>query len=99
MDLATTTYKVAIGPVTHAKIKPGDLPAWRAFNSAFANEELPQLGICDALYTGHPITTWHKDHWRASRNYLLGQHIGIDFDTGDQRSSLPHLLKDHFIKR
>lgn len=91
-------YKVAIGPQLQAKIPYGDA-YWSTFNAAFQNVEWDPIRICAALYEGHPITTWHKDHWRHSRNYLLGQHIGIDFDTGDERSSVKHLLADHFIAR
>lgn len=92
------TYKVAIGPQLTGKIPYGD-PYWSTFNASFTNVDWDIVRICAALYDGHPITTWHKDHWRHSRNYLLGQHIGVDFDTGDERSSLKHLMADPFISR
>jgi hypothetical protein len=93
-----TTYKVAFAPVQQAKIPPGD-PRWPAFNSSFENEDMSAANIAAMLYDGHPITTWHKDHWRTSANYLLGQHLGIDFDTEDKRSTLGTLMKDPFIYR
>lgn len=96
-DASDRTYKVALGPAIDHKLSYGD-PAWHDFNGSFVNKELPQLQIAAALYDGHPITTWHKNNWRHSKNYICGQHIGIDFDTEDQRSTIPTLLKEHFIK-
>lgn len=84
------TYKIAIGPVTAAKLpKNGD---WQTFNGAFQNLELTASEIAIALYAGRPITTWHKNNWRDSSNYICGQHLGIDCDTEDERSTIPHLL-------
>lgn len=97
-DIADKTYKVSLGPVVASKIPYGD-PYWRQFNGSFVNVEKQQLAVASALYDGHPITTWHSSNWRHSRNYLCGQHLGIDFDTEDKRSSIPLLLKDSFISK
>lgn len=51
------------------------------------------------VYDGHPFTTWHKNNWRNNANYDSGQHLGLDFDTEDQRSTIATLLQDPFIKR
>lgn len=92
-------YKIAFSTMAPtAKIPPGD-PIWQQFNGSFRNQELDQVGILDLIYHGHPFTTWHKDNWRHSKNYLCGQHIGLDHDSEDERSTLPHLLKDPFIKK
>lgn len=93
-----TTYKVALAPVQQAKIPAGD-PRWQAFNASFVNYELPADHVAAMLYDGHPITTWHKNSWRSTANYICGQHLGIDFDTEDQRSTLPYLARDPFISR
>lgn len=93
-----STYRVALGPVQERKIPYGD-PYWHEFNGSFVNRQLCQIDIASALYGGHPITTWHRDHWRHSKNYECGQHLGIDFDTEDEHSSLPHLLKESFVSR
>ena len=98
MDTASDTFRVAIGPKQEHKIPPGD-PYWPKFNASFKPCELPQVKIAEALYNGYPITTWHRNHWRHSKNYELGQHLGIDFDTEDKRSSLPHLLAEPFIAK
>lgn len=98
MDVEARTYSVAIGPIQQKKIPYGD-PYWPTFNASFENRDLTQTQIASELYDGHPITTQHKNHWRTSANYLMGQHLGIDFDTEDLRSSLPQLGKDSFIHK
>ncbi len=99
MDATERTYKVALSPVMDHKIAQGDMAQWRTFNGSFSNQDLPQLQIASALYDGHAITTWHNKHWRDSKNYQCGQHLGIDFDTEDQRSAIPTLLKDSFVRQ
>ena len=80
------------------KIPPGD-PLWREFNGSFENYDATLPAIAYMIDAGRAFTTWHANGWRASANYICGQHIGIDFDTEDERSSLPHLLNDQFIAR
>jgi hypothetical protein len=55
--------------------------------------------LAERVYSGHSFTTWHKDHWRSSANYQIGQHLGLDMDTEDERSSLPVLIKDEFVSK
>jgi len=94
-----TTYKIAFSRmVPKTKIPQGD-PLWKEFNGSFENMDVDAMEMANLIYTGHPFTTWHKDHWRHGRNYLLGQHLGIDFDTEDERSSITHLAKDKFVAR
>lgn len=80
------------------KIPPGD-DIWPKFNASFINDEMETLDIANKIYMGYPLTTWHKNNWRSNTNYQLGQHIGIDFDTEDARSTLPVLAKDKFIQK
>ena len=94
----TNTYHVALGPVLNNKIPHGD-PYWQKFNGSFVNSELPQLEIASALYDGRAITTCCDPQWRKTENYQKGQHIGLDFDTEDKRSTIPALMKDTFISR
>ena len=91
-------YKIAVGPVVSQKIPYGS-DYWPTFNGAFQNKELAQIELAEALYEGHPITTWHSNHWRKSENFLRGQHLGMDFDTEDERSTLATLAKDPFIAK
>ena len=93
------TFKVAVsGYALNRKIPPGD-PFWKDFNGSFQNKTLSCLELADSVYTGHPFTTWHLNHWRTSANYDQGQHLALDFDTEDNRSSLPILRQEHFIAK
>ena len=91
--------KIAFSNMTlRGKIGDGD-PLWPDFTRSFRNLDMDTIDIANEIYTGHPLTTWHKNNWRNSSNYTLGQHIGLDFDTEDQRSTLPHLAKDKFVAK
>lgn len=98
-------YKISFSTWTpEGKIPPSaQLPAedttWKRFNASFENIELDQVGILDKIYLGHPFTTWHKNKWRHGSNYLLGQHLAIDFDTEDERSTINFLIKDSFVRK
>ncbi len=94
------TYKIAVSdyPLNGKKLIPGD-SRWGAFNASFANSELELNDVMDVVYAGKAITTHHKDRWRTSQNYLCGQHIGLDFDTEDERSTLGNLSNDKFIQK
>ena len=93
------TFKVAISryALDH-KILPGD-PFWHDFNGSFSNSEVTAYDLAGAIWNGHPLTTWHKDHWRSTANFVTGQHLGLDFDTEDERSTLATLTADKFIAR
>ena len=98
MTTLNETYKIAMGPPLQEKIPPGS-PYWNEFNGSFQNCDLKLNELATAVYTGRPFTTWHDNGWRHSKNYLLGQHLGVDFDTEDKRSSIPYLLKDSFVAK
>lgn len=90
--IAFSTLKLA------GKIPPGD-GIWPRFNASFKNLELELIDIANEIYCGRAFTTWHKDNWRESGNYVLGQSIALDFDTDDARSTLPYLAKDKFVAK
>lgn len=69
------------------------------FNASFENEQLIQPDIAWKIKQGYAFTTWHRNQWRESANYEVGQHLALDFDAGDVTSSLPHLLKDKFVQQ
>jgi len=93
------THKIAFSRIPlEQKIPPGS-SVWPKFNASFENLELDAMEITNRIYCGYPFTTWHSNHWRNAENYLLGQHIGIDFDTEDEQSSLAHLAKDKFVQK
>lgn len=93
------TYNVAIGPQLYGKISDGDTQKYQWLNGSFVNMSLSQVDLAAALCDGHPITTQLKVPWRKTENYLMGQHLGIDFDTEDARSTLNTLRKDSFISK
>lgn len=80
------------------KIPHGD-PFWPRFNASFENLDIDHPTLIDAICDGKAITTWHKDSWRVTENYLCGQHLGLDFDAGDETSYLPLLMQDSFIRK
>lgn len=99
MDDPFPKYKIAISRYALDQKIPHGSDFWPTFNASFQNVEIETEMVLQAVYDGHAITTQHKNNWRASENYLCGQHIGLDFDQGDQTSSLPYLLNDKFIMR
>lgn len=98
-NLLDTPYKLSVAPVQLTKIAAGDKSTWHAFNGSFCNSELNQMQVAETLYAGHPITTWLDPAWRKTKNYKLGQHLGLDFDTGDQKSTIAHLQHEPFISK
>lgn len=76
------THRVAISSwALDHKIPPGS-PDWRGFNASFVNRDVTAFDLARQVYDGHAFTTWHKDNWRTTANYLCGQHLGLDFDHG-----------------
>ncbi len=70
---------------------------WRKFNGDFRNFDLPSTEqLIWAIQEGFAYTSQHTKY-RKKDNFLCGQHIGLDFDTGDERSSFKNLLENDFI--
>ena len=70
---------------------------WRQFNGEFRNFDLPSTeALIWAIQEGYSHTAQHS-RYRKKDNFICGQHVGLDFDTGDRRSSLSELLKNNFI--
>ena len=92
-------FKLAVSTIPlHQKIPSGS-SIWPKFNASFKNEEMSINEILDVIYYGQSITTQHSNNWRTAANYLLGQNIGLDFDTEDKTSSIVELKKDKFISK
>lgn len=93
------TTKIAFSTMAFkGKIADGDA-LWPNFTRSFRNLELDTIDIANEIYCGRALTTWHKNNWRHSSNYLLGHHLGLDFDTGDKHSTLAYLAKDKFVAK
>lgn len=67
-------------------------PRWKQFTGGFVNQELEVIDLANAVYTGHAYCPWQQTQWRASDNFHSAQHIAVDLDTGDHRSSFDYLL-------
>src|SRR5690606_520539 len=72
-------------------------PRWDAFNNGFVNQELEPVDIANQIYTGHAYTTWMNGK-RKLENFLCAQHIAVDMDTGDERSSFDYLLHHDLVR-
>ena len=99
MATGDAEYKVSVSRYAlNAKI-PYGAPFWKRFNGSFDNRMITVTALLEAIYRGQAITTWHGNNWRTSDNFICGQHIGLDFDTCDERSTLRYLINDKFIGR
>lgn len=78
------------------KLPQGD-SRWAAFNDSFVCQNLPLLEVANAIYTGHAYAGWHNGR-RCTENFLCAQHIGVDMDSGDERSTFDELLQHDFFK-
>lgn len=67
---------------------------YKRLNGSFRNYTLPVIEIANAIYEGRPFTTVHKA-WRKRENYVLGQHIGLDFDD----ASIDEVEKETFVQQ
>lgn len=88
-------YKIAFNKMATGKIPQGD-PRWSEFNDSFVNMEIDLVDIVYEIHSGHAFTTWHNGR-RKTDNFICAQHLALDFDTGDKRSSKTHLLSNPFI--
>jgi hypothetical protein len=93
--------KIAINP-NHQNKMP-ELPSpqmrnwWNTFNGGFKNFDLPSpQELIKAIRMGYSYTAQHRDY-RKAENFICGQHVALDFDTGDEKSSFEHLLLEPFI--
>lgn len=90
------THRIAINRMATGKLPQGD-PRWATFNDSFFNEERELMDFANDIFTGHAYTTWHQGR-RCVENFLLAEHIAIDMDTGDERSSFDALLQHDLVK-
>jgi hypothetical protein len=71
---------------------------WRWFNGNFKNFDLPDVSILvEEIKSGHSYTAQHRGYRKAD-NFRCGQHIGLDFDTGNYASSFVGILQDEYIR-
>lgn len=90
------TYRIAFNRMATGKLPQGD-PRWADFNDAFVNHELETIEIANYIYLGHAYTSWHNGR-RKLDNFICAQHVAVDMDTGDERSSIA-MLEQHDLVR
>lgn len=89
-------YRIAINKMATGKLPQGD-PRWDAFNNSFVNRELEPVEIANEIYTGHAYTTWMTGK-RKLEHFICAQHIAVDMDTGDVRSSFDALMQHDLVR-
>ncbi len=85
--------KVAFSRIPLTEKIPPQSPRWNEFNGSFDNLTLKPTEIAEQIKGGFSFTTWHKDAWRTTDNFICGQHLAVDMDTGDERSTIDALLR------
>lgn len=96
---ALPTVQIAVNRKYDSKIaKDAQLSVWNRFNGTFKTESLDLAGLAAVIQAGHAITAVHKSY-RKKDNFISAQHLGLDFDTEDARSSLDTLQADEFISK
>lgn len=89
-------YRIAINSMATGKLVQGD-SRWGQFNDSFVNHTISTTEVLSAIYLGHAYACWHEGR-RKTENFSCGQHVGIDMDTKDERSTLD-TLKQHELLR
>jgi len=89
-------YRIAINRMVTGKLPQGDA-RWAQFNDSFVNRELSTVDIIGEIYSGHAYAAWCNGR-RNKENFVLGQHIAVDMDTGDERSSITTLVQHPLVR-
>lgn len=79
------------------KIGKHDVDAWRIFNGSFVNVSLMPTQLMTKVVEGYAYTACHT-RYRDAANFVSGQHLALDYDSGDYRSSFEFILEDAFIR-
>ena len=93
----TPRYRISFSTMALAgKLAQGD-PRWADFNDSFENLTLAPVEIANLIYKGYSFTTWH-DGRRKLENFICGQHVAIDLDTEDERSTIDALAAHPWVR-
>lgn len=93
MKIALSDNRATLG-----KIEQGDTPAWRVFNGSFNSIDISLNELMQKVQQGYAYTAQHT-RYRSADNFICAQHIALDMDTQDSRSSIPVLAADPFIAK
>ena len=91
MKIAISNDRAELG-----KIMQGDIPAWREFNGSFVNVDIKPIDLMQRVQAGFAYTAQHK-RYRSADNFICAQHIALDMDTEDERSSIAVLSVEPFF--
>ncbi len=87
---------MAISTKTYIE-KPTDIN-WATLNDSFENCDVDEMELCDLIFTGHPFCAW-MDGRRSEEHFLQAQHLGVDMDTEDYRSSMDALASHPLVQQ
>jgi hypothetical protein len=93
MKIALSNNRADLG-----KIPANDTAAWNTFNGSFFNTDVEPIELMHKVQLGYAYTAQHRNY-RHSKNFICAQHIGLDFDTEDERSTISALSADPFFSR
>ena len=90
--------KVSINSMYKGKpdVKTG-VDFWRKFNGGFRNKHITITELMNEIRLGHTFSTMVKGY-RKEANFICGQLIALDFDTGDYNSSFNGLMENEYIR-
>lgn len=95
--MSDPTIRIAVNCMAlSAKLPQGD-SRWATFNDSFVNQSLSLIDIANAIYTGHAYSGWHTGR-RSIEHFTLAQHIGVDLDCEDERSTIDAVLQNDFFR-
>ena len=89
-------YRIAINSMATGKLPAGDT-RWSQFNDSFQCHKVEDIDFANAVYMGHAYTAWH-DGRRKKENFVCGQHLAVDLDTGDRRSDVDTLAEHGLVQ-
>lgn len=80
--------------------KPGkDDPVWKQMANTWVTTTVSPGQLSRYVIKGHSFSAALTSTYRSTANFESIQHVCLDFDTEDDRSSIPALLADPFISK
>lgn len=103
--MLTRMVQIAISKIALTqKPEKGD-PLWRDLSASFQNMDISLIDLVNFIWQGHSFTCTLKPQtaqgglWRDKKFFAGAQHLCLDFDTSDARSSIETLANDPFIRK
>lgn len=96
IDSMSTPVDIAVSTLAFSE-KPVKLD-WAKLNDSFRNISVEPIRLANAIYQGRPFCPLMRGR-RSIENFMAAQHIGVDLDAGDHRSSLDAIVNNEQWKR